>query len=243
MQFDVSTLRLYEDASLLAVNKPSGLLTIQDGYNPDLPHIYGMLQSVYGRLWVIHRLDRAASGVLLLARTPDAHRTLSLQFEHRLVDKLYHAIVEGKPDWKQKRIDLPLLVNGDRRHRTLIDNQRGKMAVTDCEALEILTAYTLVAACPKTGYLHQIRAHLAAVGHPILADPLYNKKYPRNKRTPLSITDPEAPPNRASRLALHALRIDFSHPESSQRMLIKALYPEDFTVMVQAVSVLNQIND
>jgi RluA family pseudouridine synthase len=162
-----------EDEALLVINKPPGLLSIPDGYDPSLPHLAGLLQERYGRVWVVHRLDKDTSGVMLFARSADAHRALNQQFEERKTRKEYHAVCVGMPEWETLSITLPLRVNGDRRHRTVIDHQTGKPAETDAAVLQRLGVFTLVSALPHTGYTHQIRTHLAAMALPILDDPLY----------------------------------------------------------------------
>ena len=127
---------LYQDDGILVINKPAGLATLPDGYDPSLPHIKSVLEPQVGPLWIVHRLDKDTSGVLVLARSAAAHRSLNTQFEERLVSKVYHALVIGNPDWKVKTVSLPLRSNGDRLHRTVVDQARGKPAVTHFKVLE-----------------------------------------------------------------------------------------------------------
>jgi tRNA pseudouridine32 synthase / 23S rRNA pseudouridine746 synthase len=215
---------IYQDDFLLIVNKPSGLRTIPDGYNPDLPHLSGILTQQFGRLWTVHRLDKETSGILIFARDPDVHRHLNLQFERREITKIYHAIAFGSPPWQKKEIELPLRVNGDRKHRTIIDQKQGKPATSTVEVLARYSQASLLAIQPKSGYTHQIRAHLAAVGFPILFDPLYNPA-------------PNSPfTEDFSRLALHALQIKLVHPKTETTAIFKAPYPQDFVEMLAAVN-------
>ncbi len=225
---------LYQDDNLLGVSKPAGLLTVADGYDPELPHLRGMLQLQYGRVWIVHRLDRYASGVLLVARSAEAHRALNRQFEQRQVKKTYHAIVEGTPRWEQWLINLPLRVNGDRRHRTVLDGRRGKTAETSVTCISRYPAHALVECQPRTGYLHQIRAHLAGSGLPILADELYNQRYQGKRKATAADSQSANPP--LLRLALHALRIEVHHPLTHQPLVIEAPYPDDFIWMIHQVS-------
>ncbi len=205
------------DESLLAINKPSGLRVLPDGYHPEMEHVRSLLEPQYGRLWVVHRLDKDTSGVLLLARSAQVHRALNLQFDHHAVEKTYHALIDGSPNWEEITITDPLRVNGDRRHRTVVDSQRGKAAVTVCRVLERYDEATLIEAHPKTGRTHQIRAHLAHLGHPILGDLLYGSSS-QTKRLPMAI----------ERLALHARALSLTHPQTAQRVYFEAPYPADF---------------
>ena len=210
---EISDLVLWSDETLLVVNKPAGLPTLPDGYNPTAPYLGGILTPAFGRLWVVHRLDRYTSGVVAFARTSQAHRTLNTQFEGRQVSKVYHALVVGNPDWTEKTVRQPLLANGDRRHRTVVDAQKGKTAETSLRVLEQFGGFALVEAVPHTGRTHQIRAHLAFLGLPIVADELYGGGL-------------EHPP--LERTALHASRLTLNHPANGERIGFEAPYPEDF---------------
>lgn len=225
---------LYSDESLLVVIKPSGLRVIPDGYDPSLPYLSGMLQEQFGRVWVAHRLDKDTSGVILFARSPEAHRALNTQFERRETHKEYHAIVIGEPEWKDALIDLPLHVDGDRRHRTTIDHQYGKAAETEVRVLQLLKQFALVAALPRTGYTHQIRAHLAAVDYPILADPLYQSLKPETQTSKIASQVAAGLP--IHRAALHAYQITFTHPITGQPLTLQASYPEDFAKTLSALA-------
>ncbi len=214
---------LWIDDALIVVNKPSGLLTIRDGYDPQLPYLSALLSQQIGRCWVVHRLDKETSGVIVLARTPEAHRQLNGQFEQRQVTKTYHALIGGQPDWDRQTIDLTLRVNGDRRHRTVVDPQKGKPAATQVEVLERFQRHALVAAMPHTGYTHQIRAHLNAIGFPILGDSLYPGDASHAGDLPPSLVPPSL-----QRLGLHARLLQLVHPISQAPLAIEAPYYPDF---------------
>ena len=226
-QIRISDQILWIDEALLLVNKPAGMLTIRDGYNPDLPYLVQILGKEFGHVWVVHRLDRDTSGILIVARTAQAHQNLNLQFEHRAIKKTYHAIAIGVPDRDRFTVDVPLSVNGDRRHRTIADPQNGKSATTDFIVLEKYKGFCLIEAHPSTGYTHQIRAHLLAARYPILSDPLYKLKPKGGANLSFSKVGRLDCPL-ISRMALHALSITFTHPLTGQFLEMQAPYPEDF---------------
>jgi RluA family pseudouridine synthase len=214
--FDLQLLTL--DSTILAISKPAGLPTLPDGYDKAAPHVCSLLEPEWGRLWIVHRLDKETSGVLLLARTAAAHRALNLQFDAHQIEKVYHALVVGSPAWEEHTFDTPLRPNGDRRHRTIPD-QAGKPAVTQVKVLQRLGDFTLIEARPATGRTHQIRAHLGFVaGLPLAADTLYGCKLP-----------PDALP--IARVALHACSLTFTHPVSGEKLTLEAPYPPDFAAL------------
>jgi len=204
---------LYQDDSVLAVNKPAGLPTLPDGYNRAAPCLIDLLKQQFDRVWVVHRLDRDTSGVIVFARTAEVHRALNIAFDSRQVHKVYHAIVIGVPEWDEHLIDLPLRPDGDRRHRTVIDRARGKPALTRVVVLERFSQHTLIEAQPATGRTHQIRAHLAALDLPLAGDVLYGGKDAASL---------------IQRTALHARSIKFTHPVTREVLLLSAPYPNDF---------------
>jgi RluA family pseudouridine synthase len=207
---------IWQDDAMLAVNKPSGLLALPDGYKAHLPHVRLLLEPSYGRVWIVHRLDRETSGVMVLARSAAAHRALNTQFEQHHVEKVYHAIVIGVPEWETLTVELPLRSNVGHRRRTAVDTARGKPSITHLRVLKSWRAFSLVEARPATGRTHQIRAHLAACGFPVAGDPLYG---------------PPATPETASRFKrsmLHALSLSLAHPVSGEMLTLQAPYPEDF---------------
>jgi RluA family pseudouridine synthase len=221
---------LWCDTALLVVNKPAGLSTLPDGYNPTLPHVKSVLEHEYGRLWIVHRLDKETSGVLLLARSAEAHRLLNTQFEQHQVSKVYHALVIGNPEWQEKTINLPLRPNGDRRHRTVVDQHTGKPALTHLKVLERFGHYCLIEAAPETGRTHQIRAHLSSVGLYIVGDKLYSD---RNRDIPLEMEshpqhDIDLRKISMAGMGLHARSLEINHPISGQRLKFEASYPAWF---------------
>ncbi len=211
---------IYQDASLLVIDKPAGLATLPDGYNPTLPHIKSLLEQQFGPLWVVHRLDKATSGVLVLARSAGAHRSLNTQFEQHRVDKVYHALVVGNPAWQETTVDLALRSNGDRQHRTVVDLAHGKAAVTHLKVLERFGVYSIVEAVPQTGRTHQIRAHLSALGLAIVGDNLY-KLRPADRSAVKTEQGISFDPG----MGLHARRLTITHPVTAERLTFTAPYP------------------
>jgi RluA family pseudouridine synthase len=204
---------IHTDPSLLVLSKPAGVLSIPDGYNPDIPNLRQILEPIYGRLWVVHRLDKNTSGMMVMARNADIHTQLNTQFAEHKVKKTYHAIIQGNPDWHEKTLEAPLRSNVGRRKRTTVDYSRGKYALTRFEVLEHYSGFCLICIQPETGRTHQIRAHLYNLGYNILSDPLYGT----------GISSPFI-----SRIALHACSLTFHHPQSQQICTYSAPYPSDF---------------
>lgn len=232
--FTVYTVRvnipiLFEDDSLLAADKPAGVLSAPDRWDPELPVAAAILAKGRGRLWAVHRLDKDTTGVLLLARSEDAHRALSRAFETRGVSKDYRALVRGVPDWEESFCDLPLSPDGDAQHRTIVDAHRGKPSRTVFRVLAAFRDFSLVEARPETGRTHQVRVHLAALGFPVACDPLYGDGKPvllssikrRWKGDPFE----ERP--LLARTGLHAASVEFPHPVTGRTTRIEAPDPKD----------------
>jgi RluA family pseudouridine synthase len=217
---------LYQDDRLLAVNKPAGLATVPGGWEKDAPAscLLTALEADFGKLWIVHRLDKVTSGVVVFARAAAPHRTLSLLFESRAVTKTYRAIVCGVPPWKEHTARHPLRVNVGHGHRTVVDHKRGKPAETTFRVLQRFSGHALLTAMPATGRTHQIRAHLAALGFPILADTLYG--------APDVGQDSILPLRRP---ALHAASLEFAF--EGKTLSFTAPYPEDFAHTLKRLNV------
>jgi RluA family pseudouridine synthase len=185
-----------------------------------------MLEEQYGNIFIVHRLDKVTSGVMVFARDAESHRALNMQFEAHQVEKIYHAILEGNPKWDEKTAKHPLRVNVGHKHRTAVDDRNGKPSETRFRVLKRYPAEAgwgqgaaLIEAVPMTGRTHQVRVHAYALGHPLLGDILYGAQ-----KTDL-ITRP----------ALHALSLSFTHPATNERLTCKAEYPQDFATALKSL--------
>jgi RluA family pseudouridine synthase len=169
---------IYEDKYILGVNKASGIAVGGDRWDDAEARLDRLLREAYGKLFTVHRIDRDTSGLVVFAKDGETHRLLSQAFENRQVGKRYLAVIQGRPVWRETSCDLPLVPNGDKQHRTIIDKYQGKKSLTRFHLLGSAGNYALVEALPETGRTHQIRVHLAALGHPVVCDPLYGAVKP-----------------------------------------------------------------
>jgi tRNA pseudouridine32 synthase/23S rRNA pseudouridine746 synthase len=214
---------LHEDAALVAVAKPPGRIVIPGRGAPERT-LREEAEALLGPLWVVHRLDRGTSGVLLLARDAETHRRLCGAFERHEVEKRYLALVRGVPAG-QHRIDLPIAPGRKGRMRAGAGLPGATASSTEVCLVEAFPpAAALVEALPASGRTHQIRVHLAHVGHPLLVDPDYGDSGPW--------TAGEAV---LSRTPLHAASIELVHPATGGRLRVDAPLPGDMAGAVAAL--------
>jgi RluA family pseudouridine synthase len=208
---------IYEDERIIAVNKAAGLSVGGDRWDEARERLDKLLEArCAARVFTVHRLDRDTSGAVVFAKDAGTHRRLSVAFEGRQVLKQYVAVIHGRPSWTETVCELPLVPDGDKQHRTVIDKYRGKKALTRFRMLGGAGNYGVVEALPETGRTHQIRVHLASLGHPVVCDGLYGALARRGgteKGVFLSSFkngwrgDPLNERPLLSRLGLHALRL------------------------------------
>ncbi|MDM7861686.1 bifunctional tRNA pseudouridine(32) synthase/23S rRNA pseudouridine(746) synthase RluA [Alteromonas sp. ASW11-36] len=194
---------LYRDEDVLVLAKPNGLLSVKGRAEQHFDSLQTRTQRVFPTASVVHRLDMATSGIILMALNKAANRELSRQFQQRLVNKRYIARVYGHPEQEQGVIELPLICDWPNRPKQMVDRENGKPSTTHYQVLTRDTYSTLVELKPITGRSHQLRVHMQAIGHPILGDRLYAHD------DALRVSD---------RLLLHAESIEFSHPASGEPM-------------------------
>ena len=245
---------VYEDNDLLVVNKPKGMVVHPaPGHysgtlvNALMYHCKDSLSGINGEIrpGIVHRIDKDTSGIVVYAKNEEAHKSISTQFADRLVKKTYHCLVNGHPNWTELKVTLPLLPDGDARHRTVVNKRTGKHSETDFKVVGTCGPYAWIIAHPKTGRTHQIRAHLQTTGFPIVCDPLYsgNQKPVRLsdfKRKWNGDTEEERP--LLNRLALHAYQIEFNHPKTNERLLFTAPYPRDLEAVRKQLAKLFKVD-
>lgn len=200
---------LHEDAEVLLVDKPAGLLSVPGKGEHLADCLLTRVQSAFPDALLVHRLDRDTSGVMIFALTPYAQRHLGLQFEKRMTRKTYVARVWGVPEEKSGTVDLPLIVDWPNRPLQMVCHDTGKSAQTDWRVIKNEGTTARVRLMPKTGRSHQLRVHMLALGHPILGDPFY-----------ASGTALDFP-----RLMLHSEELRFNHPQGGRSVKIRAKAP------------------
>ncbi|HEU0120449.1 MAG TPA: RluA family pseudouridine synthase [Bryobacteraceae bacterium] len=220
---------LYEDDAVIGINKRAGMVVHAGAGNHTgtlvnaLLHRFGALSSEGGDLrpGIVHRLDKETSGVLVVARTDAAHRSLAEQFQSRTVEKTYLALVHGVTKAESGRVEKPITRDPVRRTRMTCKLETGRHALTDWKVLRRFARHTLVEVKIGTGRTHQIRVHMASLGHPILGDTLYGA--PASKLLP-------------DRFFLHAARLRFSSPGTGKEVTLEAPLPAELTGIIEAES-------
>ena len=224
---------VYVDAHLAVIDKPAGLVVHPGAGHPTGTLVHGLLHALGAlspgsapeRPGIVHRLDRGTSGLMVVARTPEAHASLAAQFAAHSARRRYLAVVVGEPAMSEGTISSHLGRHPVDRHRfASVDPSLGRRAVTHWERLATARGLSLVRCVLETGRTHQIRVHLTEAGWPLVGDPNY-----RGRRPPEGVL-PLLPPDRPM---LHAWRLAFEHPASGERLTWEAAPPDDFVRVLQ----------
>lgn len=223
---------IFEDDDYLAINKPNGVSTLEDRAADS--HILLMAKDLFPNIQACHRIDKDTSGVLILAKNPDAYKHLSMQFQNRKVRKIYHAVVHGQTEYNNHLVELPLIV----KNQGIVkwDSKSGKPSSTYFTTLQNFKSFSLLECNPITGRRHQIRVHLKYCNHSIVADSKYEgehiylsqikKKYKPGQREEKPLI---------GRMALHANSITFK-TINEKDLTVEAPYPKDFQVLIKQLN-------
>ncbi len=224
---------LFQNDSILAIDKPSGLLSIPDRYNEDKPSVSVQILKDFPTARPLHRLDFETSGILLFCFQPEAFGWYSDQFEQRTISKNYIALTDGRCLKDEGLIDEPLFTQSTGR---VVISKRGKESQTQWKLLERFHHHSLIEANPLTGRTHQIRVHLASIGNPIVGDTYYGAKGPlflselKGKKHYRLGKDEEEERPLLARLALHASSLSFQDFSTGELIQLKSDLPKDISV-------------
>ena len=236
---DIPLTIVFEDPHLLVVDKPAGLVVHPAAGNLDgtlvnalLHHCRGRLSGIGGvaRPGIVHRIDKDTSGLLVVAKTDVAHEGLARQFAAHSIDRRYLAIVAGVPKASRGTIDAPLARSTTNRKKiAIVEGGRGKRAVTHWKRLTALKDAALIECRLETGRTHQVRVHMASIGHPLLGDPVYGR--------PGKIHGKLLKELGFQRQALHAAELGFIHPVTKSRLSFASPMPPDMQELFNALGV------
>lgn len=219
----------------IVLNKPSGMLSIPDREQSE-PSLKDFLNEKYGKVFIVHRLDKATSGLILFAKDENTHKFLSKQFEERTVEKLYLGLVNGNLMTQEGSVDAPIMEHPGKTS-FYITHQKGKASLTDYKLLQEFGQYSWMQFQIHTGRTHQIRVHMKHIGHPIVCDELYGSAAPvllssiKRKKFKLSKADEEERPL-LNRLALHAWKLSFTDVDGTTKQL-EAPLSKDLKALLQ----------
>ncbi len=228
---------IYYDDDIILVDKASGVLSIPDRFDKNLPNLRILLEDKFGRIWVVHRLDKDTSGIMVFARNPESHKNLNTQFEKQSVAKIYHAVVSGWIPEDEFEIDIPLTTDPSDKGQT-IPSVRGKEALTKVRVLERFTIATLIECNLVTGRHHQIRVHCSTIGNPLLVDSIYGKNdafFLSHIKRRYNLKKGEEEKPIIDRLTLHSYSLEFEHPKTKEHLVFEAPYPKDFSALLNVL--------
>lgn len=226
----IDDLILWEDKDFFVLNKPPFLSTLQDRNDP--VNLLGIAKQYSCDAQACHRLDKDTSGAIAFAKNPEAYRHLSMQFEHREVSKIYHAVVDGIQNFKDELVDAPILKMDDGIAK--ISKREGKPAQTYFTSLRSYRFHTLVECRPVTGRMHQIRVHLAFLKAPITGDEQYGGKpfFLSSVKRGFNLKKATEEQPLINRMALHAYALEFTNL-TGEKVRVEAPYPKDMQALIR----------
>jgi len=228
---------LFENGRIIVINKPDGILVIPDQYTDGVSTLQGQVtQYLKKKAFVVHRIDRDTSGIVLFAKDAEAHKHLCVQFENAEVKKKYQTIVRGRVREDDGVIIQPILTEG----REVSIDPDGKYSETAFKVLERFRDYSFLEVSPKTGRRHQIRLHLTSSGHPLAVDKEYTRTealYLSELKTNYKSSGKEKP--LIGRLSLHSASITFKEPETQKDLTVEAPLPDDFELTLKQLRKYN----
>jgi len=234
---------IYVDNDIIVVNKAHGLLSIPDRFDKEKVNLLDLLKRKYEEVIPVHRIDKDTSGLIVFALNAEAHHNLSKQFQEREIQKIYTAIVYGYPPQDNGVFDQSILIH-EGKHKVSI-HRSGKSAITEYELIEKFLNFSYLKLMLITGRRHQIRAHLAYNGLPIVSDPMYGKSpsffLSEIKGRKYNIKKYENERPLTNRQLLHATEIAFKHPRTSELMEFEAKLPKDMKAMLYQLEKLNTV--
>ncbi len=229
-KYSVTDLILWEDNDFIAVNKPPFLSTLEDRSDP--VNLLALVRDYCETAQACHRLDKDTSGIIVFAKNPEAYRHMSMQFEHRKVEKIYHAVVDGVHDFKQHLVDAPILAAPDGIVK--ISKRDGKPAQTYFTTLVAYRQHSLIECRPITGRMHQIRIHLSLLNASITGDEQYGGKplYLSAIKRGFNLKKNTEEEPLMKRMALHAKSLIFKSMKD-EKLTLEAPYPKDFQALIR----------
>ncbi|MCX7957288.1 MAG: RNA pseudouridine synthase [Endomicrobia bacterium] len=233
---NIKEIIIYEDEDYLIVNKNAGISTLPERYDILQPNLLQMLQKIYKKIFVLHRLDKETSGLIIFAKNELAHKHLSQQFLNREIQKLYIAVTYGVIPIDEGKIELPIGENQNDLKKVKIDFVKGKPSITEYKIIERFKDFTFIQAKPITGRRHQIRIHLSAIGYPLVADKLYSNKqklFLSEIKQNYKFKKAEFEKPIIERTALHSYRIEFYHFRKKQNFVLYATPSQDLQLLIK----------
>lgn len=226
---------IHEDEFLVFVNKSAELLSVPDRYDPEIPNLQQELSKIYPEIFTVHRLDKGTSGIMVFTKDADTHRELSILFQENEVEKIYHAIVDGRFPDDPIEIDIPIINDPQKKGRS-IPSARGKASLTKAKVIENYNKSALIKCMLVTGRHHQLRVHVASIGHPLLVDEMYgmrNEFFVSEIKKNFNLKKKTEEMPIISRQTMHAFSLKFIHPMTKKEIEIEAQYPKDFKALIQ----------